>query len=74
MNRLRELLPSILLIGALGALVVAWPYLFSEPTVSDLAQECTLKCSRFNQSGNLTRRESPYSPKASGKKYTCDCI
>jgi hypothetical protein len=73
MNRLWKLSLSILLIGALGALVVAWPYLFSEPTVGDLAQECTLKCARYNQSGNLKRHESPYSPKASGKEYICDC-
>jgi hypothetical protein len=73
MNSFWKFLPSILLIGALGALIVAWPYLFPEPTVDSLAQECTVKCARFNKNGNLKAQEAPYSPKASGKKFSCDC-
>jgi hypothetical protein len=72
-NRLWKFLPSILLTGALGALVVAWPYIFPKPTVNELIQECTQKCARFNKSGNLRKEESPYSQKASGQKYSCDC-
>ena len=64
----------ILILIALGALLIGFPYIFPTPTFQDLLNDCMQQCEKINALGQLERESTPYSPKLSAAKYSCHCL
>ena len=64
----------ILVLIALGALVVGFPYIFPTPTYQDLENDCMRQCEKLGAAWKLEKESVPYSPKFSSANYSCHCL